>query len=94
MNHCVKSVRIQSFSGPYFPTFELNTERYGVSPCILFECRKIRTRKTPNTYPFHAVNYMKIQVQAPKAVANYISTNESLSRSGHALRGEGGDYVT
>ena len=29
--HCVKSVRIRSYSGPYFPTFGLNTERYGVS---------------------------------------------------------------
>ena len=29
--HCVKSVRIRSFSGPYFPTFGLNTESYGVS---------------------------------------------------------------
>ena len=27
--HCVKSVRIRSYSGPYFPTFELNTKRYG-----------------------------------------------------------------
>ena len=25
--HCVKSVRILSYSGPYFPTFGLNTER-------------------------------------------------------------------
>ena len=24
--HCVKSVRIRSFSGPYFPTFGLNTD--------------------------------------------------------------------
>ena len=23
--HCVKSVRIRNFSGPYFPAFELNT---------------------------------------------------------------------
>ena len=23
--HCVKSVRIRSYSGPYFPAFELNT---------------------------------------------------------------------
>ena len=37
---CVKSVRIQSYSGPYFPTFGLNTERYGVSQS---ECGKIRT---------------------------------------------------
>ena len=29
--HCVKSVRIRSFSGPYFQAFGLNMERYGVS---------------------------------------------------------------
>ena len=29
--HWVKSVQIRSFSGPYFPAFGLNTERYGVS---------------------------------------------------------------
>ena len=28
----VKSVRIWSFSGSYFPVFGLNTVRYGVSP--------------------------------------------------------------
>ena len=27
-NYCVKSVRIQSFSGPYFPAFQPNTEIY------------------------------------------------------------------
>ena len=26
--HCVNTVRIQSYSGPYFPSFGLNTERY------------------------------------------------------------------
>ena len=26
--YCVKSVRIRSFSGPYFPIFGLNTERF------------------------------------------------------------------
>ena len=25
--HCVKSVRIRSYSGPYFPTFGLNTDQ-------------------------------------------------------------------
>ena len=25
--HCVKSVRIRSFSGPYFPAFGLNTDQ-------------------------------------------------------------------
>ena len=29
--HCVKNFRIRSFSGPYFLTFGLNTERYLVS---------------------------------------------------------------
>ena len=28
---CIKSVRIWSYSDPYFPAFGLNTERYGVS---------------------------------------------------------------
>ena len=29
-NHCIKSIRIRSYSGPYFPAFGLNTERYSV----------------------------------------------------------------
>ena len=40
------------------------------------------------------VNDMKIRVQAPKEVANYISTNKLFSRSGHNLCGEVSDYVT
>ena len=39
----------------YFPAFKLNTERYSVSLRIQFECGKIRTRKTPNTGTFYAV---------------------------------------
>ena len=27
--HCVKSVRIQSYSGPYFPAFGLDNSEYG-----------------------------------------------------------------
>ena len=53
--HSVKSVRIRSFSCPYFPAFGLNTERYEVSLRIQSECRKTRTRKTPNTDTFYAV---------------------------------------
>ena len=30
MKHCVKSVRIRSYSNPHFPAFGLHTERYGV----------------------------------------------------------------
>ena len=47
--HCVKSVHIWSFSGPYFLVFGLNTERYGVLLRIQSECGKIWTRKIPNT---------------------------------------------
>ena len=49
--HCVKSARIWVFSGPHFPAFKLNTERYGVQS----ECGKIRTRITPNMETFYAV---------------------------------------
>ena len=33
------------FSGPYFPAFGLNTERYEISLRIQSECGKIQTRK-------------------------------------------------
>ena len=53
--HCVRGVRIRTYFGPYFPEFELHTERYGVSLRIHSECGKIRTRITPNMGTFHAV---------------------------------------
>ena len=43
---CVKSVRIPSYSSPFFPAFGLNAERY----------EKMRTRITPNMVTFHTVN--------------------------------------
>ena len=58
--YCVRSVRIWSFSGPYFPTFALNTERYGASFRVQSECGKMRTRKTPNTDIFHAVKSIRV----------------------------------
>ena len=53
--HCVKSVGIRSYSGPHFPAFRLNTERYPVSLHIQSKCGKMGTRVTPNTDTFHAV---------------------------------------
>ena len=47
--HYVKSVCIRSYSGPYFPTFGLNTERYRVSLHIQSKCGKIQTWITLNT---------------------------------------------
>ena len=40
--HCVKSVQIRIFSGPYFPAFGLNRGKYG-------------PEKTPYLDTFHAV---------------------------------------
>ena len=51
--HCVKSVCIRSYSGPYFPEFGLNTEK--VSTRIQSKYGKIRTRVTPNTDTFCSV---------------------------------------
>ena len=56
----VRSVRIRSFSGLYFPVFGLNTEWYGVSLHIQSECGKIWAGKTPNMDTFHAVKANQI----------------------------------
>ena len=53
--YCVKKVFIWSYSGPHFPAFGLNTERYSVSIRIQSEFGKIRTRITLNTDTFYAV---------------------------------------
>ena len=58
-NHCIKSVRIRSYSGPHFCAFRLNTDRYGVSVRIHSECGKMWTRITPYTDTFLAVNVLK-----------------------------------
>ena len=42
--HCVKSVQIRTFSGPYFPVFRLNTEIYSINVRIQSKYRKIQTR--------------------------------------------------
>ena len=60
LHHCVKSVRIQSYSGPHFPVFGLNTEKYSVSLRVQSECGKMRTSITPNTGTFYAV-YVNIK---------------------------------
>ena len=48
--HCVKRVRIRSYSGLHFSTFVLNTALR-----IESECVKLWTRITPNTDTFYAV---------------------------------------
>ena len=56
IHHCVKSVRIRSYSGPHFPAFGLNTERYVASLRIQAECGKMRTRTTTNAGTFHVAH--------------------------------------
>ena len=51
----MKSVQIWSFSGPYFPVFELNTVIYCVNLRIQSEYGETRTKKTPHSDAFHAV---------------------------------------
>ena len=43
--HCVKSVRIRSFYGLYFPAFGMTAKRYGVFLRIQSRCGKIRPEK-------------------------------------------------
>ena len=56
----MKSVRIRSYSGPHFPVFGLNVERYSVSLRIQSECRKMQARITPNTDTFYVVQIILI----------------------------------
>ena len=50
---------------------------------------------SPETHYNHLIlNDMKIRVEAPAVVINFINQNESFSRSGDPCRGEGGDYIT
>ena len=60
--HCLKSVRIRTYFGPYFPAFGLHTGRYFVSLGIQSECRKMRTKITPNTGTFHVVVVFSLSV--------------------------------
>ena len=46
--HCVKSVRMRSYSGPNFPAFGLNTERYSVSCLMLLTFVKDFWQVKPN----------------------------------------------
>ena len=55
----LKSVHIQSYAGPYFPAFKLNTKRYSVFLRTQSEWGKIQTRKTLNTHTVFPVKHAK-----------------------------------
>ena len=72
--HCVKSIRIRSYSAPYFPAFGLNMERYFVSFPIQCEYRKIRTRITPSTGSVHAVQVLNTPLKVLKEFSFFVIT--------------------
>ena len=57
--HDTKSVRIRSFSGPYFHAFGLNMEIFSVNFRIQSKCEKIRTRKIPSASTIYAVSSVR-----------------------------------
>ena len=65
-SHYVKSVSIWSYSGPHFPAFGLNRERYSVALHIQSKCGKIWTRITPYRETFYAVSHMQFYVETSK----------------------------
>ena len=70
---------IRSYSGPHFPVIGLSTERYGVSLCIQFECRKMRNRISRNTDIFHAV--FDVTEQLHKRAINKIWQNILINQN-------------
>ena len=60
-NHCVKSVQVKRFSGPYFPVFGLNTKIYPVNLGIQSKYGKIRTRKSSVFGHFYHIEYFRIR---------------------------------
>ena len=79
-HHCVKSTHSRSYSGPHFPAFGLNTEKQAVSLRIQSECRKIRTRITPNTDTFHVETKIIHQAQVECFVKRFVPKNDKLSQ--------------
>ena len=88
-----KSVRIRSFSSPYFPAFGLNTERCGISLPIQTECGKIgpgkpriRTQE-PYTVFYKQLNFylnarlLREDVNSRVKVANEVASWPMLLRS-------------
>ena len=89
--HCVKSLRIRSFSAPYFPAFRLNMD--WVSLRIQSECGKIRTRKTPNADTFHSVTVQDMKhyivpslfTHKPDVAVVHICLNNVINRNNESI---------
>ena len=58
--HCVKSVRIRSYSSPHFPAFGLNTETYSGSLHIQFNAGKCGQNNSEYGHFLRSVQYLGI----------------------------------
>ena len=79
MKHCVKSIRIRSYSGPYFPSLGLNTEIYSVPLRIrtLFTQCKLTTDFKPGNKVVSSVTKKMYYCIVPPGITlvNYQSSN-------------------
>ena len=76
----MKSVRIWNFSGPYFPAFGLNTDRYEVSLRIQSKCGNIRTRKNSVFGYFSRSDCIKMEFQKIINLLDATSDDKDLPR--------------
>ena len=85
-----KSVRIRSYSGPYFLVFGLNAERYSVSLRIQSECGELRTRITPIFIYFLFILYLfnigKKRIQLKVYRRNSFSIKKKLIKANGPLK--------
>ena len=78
-SHCVKKVRIQSFSGPYFPGPHLDW---------------IRIRKASNTDTFHAVSISNFNYKSSVMRQKRKSQNRCFKKTRHAKFSEKQAFLT
>ena len=73
IRHCVKSARIWSSSGPYPQHLDQIWRDTEYPPRIQPKCRKIRTRRTPNTDTFHTVwDLIPLEIQQKKYINKHL----------------------
>ena len=77
--HCVKNIRIRSYSSSYFPAFRLNIEEYGVSLHIQSKC-EINTDRNNSDYGYflHSVYFGPEIFFFEKLVSNYENCNKNF----------------
>ena len=84
--HCVKNVRIRSFSGPYFPAFGLNTERY-TEYLSVFSTNAVRTRKTAGLQIFkYCIHDLQVTRTSISRYVPLVCTFEDIFKTWYQVR--------